>query len=195
MNEETKPKEDSTTNPTKPKEDSTTDSTNAKPPIVRRAKRTKKGDLVISSSFEFENRWAFTEEIVDYGTVERLSESRLQANNSNLKRVKLCGLPAKYLICFLLNLSESENRSQLEHLEIDRLDVPQGSKFSDDLVFDDLKVLWINSIKVYACKEEANDVQSVVLTFKVPSLSTVYLGGYLKEIRKGLKRDSKVIRK
>lgn len=147
--------------------------------VNHRPKRSKRfADLIISSSFEFENRWAFTDEIVDYDAIERWSDRRLQMNNSNLKRIKLYGLSAKSITGLLRNLCENENRSQLEHLEIDKLEIVQGNKFHPDHVFNDLKVLSINSTKIVDDRGEEAPGCLGVLAFNAPSLSTVYLGAH-----------------
>lgn len=104
-------------------------------------------DLVIcvEDNFSFDNRWKFTNDLVDYRTVEVWGDgSRLTKDCSGLKRVKIYGLTCEPMSALLERLS---NTAQLEHLEIGTLNIERDAANSYDFKW--LKRFSVDEIRVF----------------------------------------------
>lgn len=101
-------------------------------------------DLVIcvDHNFSFENRWRFTNDLVDYRTVEVWTDSCLTKNRSKLKRVKIYGLSSGRMDALLRQLSDT----QLEQLEIDVLEIEHAA--THEYKFRCLKRFSVDAIRV-----------------------------------------------
>lgn len=103
-------------------------------------------DLVICAdhNYSFDNRWAFTGDLVDYRTVEPWDGTQLHRKHSALKRLKVHGrLPGKPMADLLKLVS---TKSRLEHLEIDTLEL--HCDLPNEYHFNFLKRLSINEIRI-----------------------------------------------
>ena len=112
-------------------------------------------DLVIcmEDNFSFDNRWRFTNDLVDYRTVEVWDGSRLREDCSGLKRIKIFGgLPYELMSALLRRLSDT---AKLEHLEIDRLEIKQGA--ANWYNFEFLKRFSVDEIRVVDEVSEVTD--------------------------------------
>ena len=132
-------------------------------------------DLVITDSFQFDNRWRFGIEIVDYATIERWNDGfRLQMDNSHLKRIKIHGLLVDQISEMLKNLDGSES---LKHLEIDTLWLQEGKEKRCN--FRALTSLSIDSVRVARLSGQAakRAPPQPKIVFKTDRLRAVNLGG------------------
>lgn len=141
-------------------------------------------DLIIRTipSFSFHNRWRFSErdELVDYDCIRDWHFTLLQ-NNSHLKRIKIYRLSKQRISKLLRSLSVHRERSQLNHLEIDRLEVE-----IDDLRayyrLDALQSLWIGAVSLVDKDgirlKSVRSGTNVSVTFNTPNLRMLYLGKY-----------------
>lgn len=129
-------------------------------------------DLVIcvDHNFSFDNRWAFTNDLVDYRTVVVWDDQRLEMDCSKLKRVKIYGLRAEPMAALLERLCST---ARLEQLEIDTLEIKKGT--ANTYLFNHLKRISVNAIKfVDNYAEVANPTDKIRFNF-TGSCSAEYL--------------------
>ena len=102
-------------------------------------------DLVFCAdhNLSFDNRWRFTGDLVDYGSVKVWTSSQLGRKYPNLKRIKINGLPWKPMADLLEKLCTC---TQLEQLEIDTLELYCGSKNRYRLNF--LKRFSVDAVRI-----------------------------------------------
>lgn len=95
-------------------------------------------------NYSFDNRWAFTGDLVDYGTVEHFDGSQMRRKHSSLKRIKIHGrLPCRPMAALLELLCTN---SRLEHLEIDTLEI--HCDLPNEYHFNFLKRFSVDEIKI-----------------------------------------------
>ena len=130
-------------------------------------------DLVIcvDDDFSFENRWRFTNDLVDYRTVEVWTASSLTKDRSNLKRIKIYGLSCEPMAALLERLSST---SRLEHLEIDTLEIKHAT--SDVYDFEFLKRLSIDGIRVVDQYGEVPDATDSIKLNIYGNAASLYFG-------------------
>ena len=140
-------------------------------------------DLVIRTipSFSFNNRWKFTEDddLVDYGRVLDWHFTQLE-NNSHLKRIKIYRLSRERICKLLRSLSAHGESSQLERLEIDRLEIGRVNDLRAHYRLDALQSLAIDSVVIVdsdgkRLKPVPRETNSSV-TFNAPNLRMLHLG-------------------
>ena len=134
-------------------------------------------DLIVYTDdfmFElFENRWKSSNEVMNCEVrLVPAVEWRgvLTVNRSTLRRLKICGVKADLLIAILDFLRSGP----LIQLEIDTLELLPTNRFSLNNVFNSLRVLSIDSVRVV--NEFELEIGSPTFAFNAPNLTTVYLG-------------------
>ena len=107
-------------------------------------------DLVICAdhNFSFDNRWRFSNDPIDYGTVQiwnqiSRSDSQLRKANAKLKRIKIYRLAWKPMANLLGQLFVT---TQLEQLEIDTWQLHRDSH--NQFGFNFLKRFAVDSVKI-----------------------------------------------
>lgn len=147
-----------------------------------REKRSwKSEELVIinyqGGGYEFNNRWLSTDSlVVDYGSIERWNEDRLQMDNSNLRRIKIYGLQRESISDLLNRLSGS---GRLYQLEIDVLRLLEGCR--TEYTFEALRVFAVDAVRVVDLQGQPaveREMPPPLPTIKLNArqLKTVHLG-------------------
>lgn len=144
-------------------------------------------DLVIRTvpSFSFNNRWKFSEDddLVDYDRIQDWHFTQLE-NNSYLRRIKIYGLSRDRIAKLLRSLSAHGERSMLQRLEIDRLEISRVNDLRANYRLNALQSLSIDSVAIVDANGKrlkpvpANTNSSV--TFDAPNLRMLYLGKCLE---------------
>ena len=137
-------------------------------------------DLIIyhhRSTKPLENRWAFSEDVIDYDRISDLSERVQVFDVANLKRIKICGLPLADWPR-LLNAFGPKNR--LEQMDIDEFKIAYGTRLITP-EFARLRTLSIERFCGVPQAEtnveiNAENSQSMLVRFVAPVLYEVYLG-------------------
>ena len=141
-------------------------------------------DLIIRTpaSFSFNNRWKFTEpdQLIDYNRIRDWHFTLLK-NNAHFKRIKIYRLARERLTKLLRSLSVHREASQLEHLEIDRLELAASQDPRAYYRLERLRSLWIgcavivdpNGKRIQSIRP---DVITSVATFNAPNLRMANLG-------------------
>lgn len=128
-----------------------------------------KEELIISSTFNIENRWKFSNQIIDYTAIECPSPTRLLLDNSNFLRVKIYDTLPGALVHQLLN-SLSGPASALRQLEINQWDLIAMNQ-SVSYTFNELRVLSIDSVL-----ERPLEQVNWMIDFEAPALTHLWLG-------------------
>ena len=131
-------------------------------------------DLVFCASSEyltFDNRWKSTNDVVDCEIADQECLQNCKViNRSTLRRLKICGINES-LFTGILDLLKG---GPLVQLEIDTMELSRTSKFSMENVFDSLRVLSIDSVRLV--NGSGRKIGSPTFAFNAPNLTTVYLG-------------------
>lgn len=136
--------------------------------------RAQQEELIISPTLEIENRWKFIDQIIDYDAIEPWNSRRLAMDNSNLLRMKLCGLQGPAIHALLASLAGPAaviaKESALRQLEIDTLNLPTDGQ-QQLYVFNSLRRLSIDSVLKPPATQTVPKIR-----FLAPVLAYVSLG-------------------
>lgn len=151
---------------------------------IRSQKKRLTSDLIIhelNTVKPLNNRWAFSDNVIDYDSVcdwfEPLSSDEL----SGIRRIKICGLARKQLTALLANLPR-----QLQQLDIDtQFELLRGT--ATRLESASLRILSIEEFRVVEPDAFGEDLQipegRAILCLTAPDLKAVYLGEHLESFQ------------
>lgn len=140
--------------------------------------RPNDSDLILMTKnyYLIENRWKFDNELVDYRVIQFFDTGeRFDVNFQSLKRIKIYGLrnelSSRAQIDLLMILCSC---TQVEHLEMDTLDVVEDS--DTDLSFNSLRLFSIDSIQIVDKNGREVAEKRATIRLKAPQLEKVYSG-------------------
>lgn len=131
--------------------------------------------LMTKKHYLFENRWKWSDDVVDYDTVQFWDCRPFDLDLHELKRIKIYGLQYEIppnVQANLLRLLSS--RTALWMLEMDCLELLKNSKIN--LTFKSLRLLSINAIRIVTDDGLEALGESAVVRLDAPNLRTVFLG-------------------
>lgn len=130
-------------------------------------------ELTICPNYSLDNRWKLSDDTVNYTVIERFQIGRMLYDDSNLRRLKICRLPAVMTDDYLSFLSQ---KNRLEQLELEQLELVRGK--TPEWRFNALLSLSIDTLTVVDDRSRITQRYHLLTKCKIsaPYLALVQLG-------------------